>query len=323
VHHEQGQGQIAFTVTATRDQIAAGSEWAVIVTGNRRGTVGQGTITVDAPEPPAPEAGALDTWLRAHPAVAFHLTWNDGERSRSYSAWPAEMREALGSAVEAARAGRFSLADDPPANAWKRASDDPDAVHTAFAPEVARALYIATVAHSLAVEIDRRVPWSLDDLNGDELETLLASSSLFGWNPEQRGYEISEFDHGWATPAQPATSWAFLQQQRLLASSRLDTIVALVGWSRNLTHSPARSRARTSASTGATTATCRWRGRSPGRATPAPCSHRYPATTQSGTIRRGARGQPVSLRRCCAPRTSLSGCDRSATTARRTRRFSS
>jgi len=236
VHHEQGQGQIAFTVTATRDQIAAGSEWAVIVTGNRRGTVGQGTITVDAPEPPAPEAGALDTWLRAHPAVAFHLTWNDGERSRSYSAWPAEMREALGSAVEAARAGRFSLADDPPANAWKRASDDPDAVHTAFAPEVARALYIATVAHSLAVEIDRRVPWSLDDLNGDELETLLASSSLFGWNPEQRGYEISEFDHGWATPAQPATSWAFLQQQRLLASSRLDTIVALVGWSRNLTH---------------------------------------------------------------------------------------
>jgi len=236
VHHEQGQGQIAFTVTATRDQIAAGSEWAVIVTGNRRGTVGQGTITVDAPEPPAPEAGALDTWLRAHPAVAFHLTWNDGERSRSYSAWPAEMREALGSAVEAARAGRFSLADDPPANAWKRASDDPDAVHTAFAPEVARALYIATVAHSLAVEIDRRVPWSLDDLNGDELETLLASSSLFGWNPEQRGYEISEFDHGWATPAQPATSWAFLQQQRLLASSRLDTIVALVGWRRNLTH---------------------------------------------------------------------------------------
>ena len=37
-------------------------------------------------------------------------------------------------------------------------------------------------------------------------------------------------------PPQPATSWAFLQQQRLLASSRLETFVALVGWGRNLTH---------------------------------------------------------------------------------------
>ena len=155
VHHEQGQGQIAFTVTATRDQMAAGSEWAVIVTGNRTGTTGQGTITVDAPEPSEPQAGPLDTWLHRHPAVAFHLTWNDGERSHSCTlAWPAEMRAALGAAVEAARAGRFSQADDPPANAWKRASDDPDAVHTAFAPEAARALYIATVAHSLAVELD-------------------------------------------------------------------------------------------------------------------------------------------------------------------------
>ena len=35
VHHEQGQGQIGFNVPATREQIAAGSEWAVIATGNR------------------------------------------------------------------------------------------------------------------------------------------------------------------------------------------------------------------------------------------------------------------------------------------------
>ena len=90
-----GAGQIAFTVTATRDQMAAGSEWAVIVTGNRTGTTGQGTITVDAPEPSQPQAGPLDTWLHRHPAVAFHLTWNDGERSHWYSAWPAEMRAAL------------------------------------------------------------------------------------------------------------------------------------------------------------------------------------------------------------------------------------
>ena len=84
--------------------------------------------------------------------------------------------------------------------------------------------------------MDRRVPWSLDELNGDQLETLLASTSLFGWNPEQRDYETSEFDHGWAVPARPLTSWAFLQKESLLKPTRLDTIVALVAWARNLTH---------------------------------------------------------------------------------------
>ena len=37
-------------------------------------------------------------------------------------------------------------------------------------------------------------------------------------------------------PARPLTSWAFLQKESLLKPTRLDTIVALVAWARNLTH---------------------------------------------------------------------------------------
>ena len=88
LHHEQGRGLIAFSVQATSERLAAGREWAVIVAGSRPGTVGRGTITVDAPGNLARPSHPLDAWLQRRPAVAFHLTWNDGARTLSYSAWP-------------------------------------------------------------------------------------------------------------------------------------------------------------------------------------------------------------------------------------------
>jgi hypothetical protein len=237
IHRAQGLKPIAFTVAASAEHIAGGAEWAVVVAGSSPGTTGEGRITVEAPEDRVPDAHRLDGWLKRHPAVAFHLTWNDGERSTSYSAWPAGMREALRAAFDDAVAGRAPAMPDPPPNAWTRQpGDDANAIHTAFTPDVARALYVATVAHSLAVEIERRVPWSLDDLNGDELDALLASTSLFWWNGDQRAYEISEFDHGWAVPALPRQSWLFLQREGLLKATRLDTVTAMVGWARTLTH---------------------------------------------------------------------------------------
>lgn len=237
IHHAQGQGRIVFSVPAPPERLAAGTEWAVVVSGSSPGTQGDGRITVDAPEPRPAGPHRLDAWLAAHPAIAFHLTWNDGARSMSYSAWPHEVQAELRRAFDAASAGQAPAVQDPPPNAWHRGpDDDPVTVHTAFTPDVARALYLATVAHSLAIEVGRRVPWSLDDLNGDELEALLASTSLFWWNPDQGAYEISEFDHGWAVPAPPQVAWTFLRRQGLLKGTRLDTVVALVGWARGLTH---------------------------------------------------------------------------------------
>lgn len=237
IHRAQGQQSIRFTIDATAERIAGGREWAVVVSGSTPGTTGAGRIVVDAPDDRSTDTHRLDEWLRRHPAVAFHLTWNEQGHSLSYSAWPADMRAALRATYEGLEAGRPPTVVDPPPNAWApRTGDDPSAVHTALAPELARALYLTTVAHSLALEIDRRVPWSMDDLNGDELDALLASTSLFWWNADQRGYEISEFDHGWAVPAPPQVSWAFLQREGLIGSTRLDTVTALVGWTRALTH---------------------------------------------------------------------------------------
>jgi hypothetical protein len=237
IHTVRGQGRLAFAVTATREHLANGREWAVVVSGSTPASRGDGRIVVDTPDDVGRDPHRLDAWLREHPRVAFHLTWNDGAMSRPWSVWPTEMQVALRTAFDDAMGGRPSSIVDPPPNAWQRQpGDDPNAIHTAFAPEVARSFYVTAIAHALATEVERRVPWSLANLNGEELEALLPSTSLFWWNADQRAYEISEFDHGWAVPAAPHTAWAFLQREGLLKASRLDTIAALVGWARGLTH---------------------------------------------------------------------------------------
>ena len=165
------------------------------------------------------------------------MTWNDAGQPAPYSAWPRGMAPRLWAIYDDLRAGRPGPVADPPPNAWQvRAGDDPSAIHTAFRADVAREMYLTAMAHSLLIDVERRVPWTLGDLNGDELDALLSSASMFWWNQDQQAYEVSEFDHGWAVPASPVTAWRFLQEQRLLKATRLDTVTAVVAWARGLTH---------------------------------------------------------------------------------------
>jgi hypothetical protein len=238
IDRARGEKDVRLTIKATPEHLASGHEWAVIVSGSTTDTTGDGRISVEFPDDrrPAP-SHPVDAYLRQHPALGFHLTWNEQGRVTSHSAWPSDLQAALRAAFDDLEAGRPSSLPDPPPNAWRRAADDDQqALHTAFAPDTARALYAATVAHSLRVDMKRLVPWPLADLNGDELDALLASTSLFWWNADQRAYEISEFDHGWAAPAAPQAAWAFLNRERLVRSTRLETITAMVGWAGRLTH---------------------------------------------------------------------------------------
>ncbi|MCC7176817.1 MAG: hypothetical protein IT177_00330 [Acidobacteria bacterium] len=237
VHSARGNGSVEFSFTATPEHLRDGREWAVAVSALVAGEM-TGRITVSHPDSARAGTHPLDTWLLARPAIGFHLVWNESGRPLPYSAWPPGMRERLWVLHDDARAGRMQPAvADPPPNAWRaRPGDDPTALHTAFAPEAAREMYLSTVAHTLALETGRGVPWSLDDLNGDELDALIGAPALSGWNADQQAYEISEFDHGWAVPAPPQVAWRFLQEQRLLRSTRLETITAIVGWARRLTH---------------------------------------------------------------------------------------
>ena len=132
IERAQGAKDIRLSVSATREHLANGHEWAVIVSGSTPARFGDGRITVELPDDRLPTAAhPLDRWLRQHPAVAFHLTWSDRGRVASYSAWPVVMRAALRSAFDTARAGRPAVMPDPLPNAWKRATDeDPNAIQS-------------------------------------------------------------------------------------------------------------------------------------------------------------------------------------------------
>ena len=121
VHSAQGDGRIAFSVPATREHLMSGEEWAITLTSTLRASTAAGRIRVTFPERPNAGAHPLDTWLRARPALAFHMTWNEAGQPAPYSAWPRGMRQRLWAIYDELAAGRPGPVPDPPPNAWQGA----------------------------------------------------------------------------------------------------------------------------------------------------------------------------------------------------------
>lgn len=237
VFNAQGGAVIQYDYNAPDALVSKAREWAVRIHAVNSGQLASGRIFVNYPDGASRASNELEAWLEAHPAVPLHLRWVDARGSFLYSAWPRELKDRLWQIFDQTRRGTPPSLPDPPRNAWVyRPGENTEEIHTLLSPEDATDLYLATVAHSLAVEMDRRVPWSLDELNDEELDVLFSSTSLFWWNAERQGYKIVWNAHGWAVPAPPQVAWQFLQEQRLLGRTRLETIVALLGWCKGLVH---------------------------------------------------------------------------------------
>lgn len=237
VHNGQGTAAIQYDFAASDALVTRASEWAVRIHAVNPGQESRGRIFVSFPDGPSRASNDLEVWLEAHPAVALHLRWVDAQGSHLYSAWPRGLKDRLWKFFDQTRRGSPPSLPDPPRNAWVYgAGENPEEIHTLLTPADATDLYLASVAHSLALEMDRRVPWSLDDLNDEELDALFSAPSFFWWNAGRQGYEIVWAKHGWSVPAPPQVAWQFLQEQRLLGRTRLETIVALLGWCKGLVH---------------------------------------------------------------------------------------
>lgn len=193
-------------------------------------------LTVTLSTAAAPADHPADRWMRSHARVAEHATWRDAAGNRPYDRWPSGMRERLWDIFDALRAGRPAPTADPLPNAGRMGPIDLALPQQFLAPDVARDMYLSFVAQTLLVEIEHRVPWSIAGYSDESLDALVASTAFFYWRPEHGLYEITEFEHGFATPAPPSTAFRFLRDNGILASSRRDTIVNLVAWSARLTH---------------------------------------------------------------------------------------
>jgi len=172
----------------------------------------------------------LDRWLDEHPAIAASIAWEETDGSvRAYSGFThAETRD-LASLVESIRRGEETgLPEAPPLHTPRDPNGEGDG--TDLDPEVAWRFFAAYVAQSLAAEIDRRVPWSMEALPAADRALLLDSRSLFV--SHDGAYEIP-YRLGFVTPGDPVRTRRFLEENDLLGATRRETIERLIDWSRD------------------------------------------------------------------------------------------
>lgn len=234
----QGRGALSNSYVVDASMLSSqGSVWAIVLQPAAGRSSARGRIEVTTPSGVLRGENEVDSWLLDHPNVTHHLRWTDASGTYSYGAWPQERKQALWDACSAIRSGRDLALPDPPRNAWRAsAGDSQSGVHMLLSPEDARSLHLASVAQSLALELDRGVPWSLAGYSDDALEALLAASSQFWWNAHQGGYEPAAPTSTYVIPPPPQFAFEFLRDRGALRGNARETIVALTEFCRSLVH---------------------------------------------------------------------------------------
>ncbi|ABL64805.1 hypothetical protein [Chlorobium phaeobacteroides] len=187
--------------------------------------------SVGESEEPVPN---IDTWLSSRPLIAGSIVWEDTTGAHAWSSWSESQKAELRLAFTLAWNRNTIAVADVPLNQAVMGDEDQSA--TVLSQGDARAYFTASVAHSLVVEIQRQVGWSIEGYNTALLAQLFDSREMFRWNGSPAGYRIDHM-HGHLVPASPSFSYAFLGSNSLIAPARIDTIGRLVGWCRdNLVH---------------------------------------------------------------------------------------
>ena len=176
---------------------------------------------------PAP---ALEPWLAKNPQIGNAILWDTGSGVLSYKSWPADLKARLGADFEAAWNERPSGLPDPPANLETLA--DTQFWTTSLSPADAFALYTRSVGNSLALEIGKRLPWSVTGYDDQMLAQLFDGRTMFKRNTSPDRYTVVD----WDTPCPPDTALRFLAERKLIGKDRRSTLVNLIDWSRRLYH---------------------------------------------------------------------------------------
>ena len=177
----------------------------------------------------------LADWIEAHPNVRNAIKWDNVYSSITYDEWPERAKAELSDAFDlAVQLQTIPLADPPPNQIVQ---GDNDRVRTLLKRDDAWPLYLAHVAHSLAVEIMGWVNWSVADYPPEQLDAIFDSRSMFHWNQDENAYEIHFDRHGPAVPAPPALAYEFLVKFDVVADDHLSSIARLLDWCRwNMRH---------------------------------------------------------------------------------------
>jgi hypothetical protein len=207
-------------------------------------------------------------WLDSHPAIAKAVKWQHDSAGNAYEVaesaktpwvkWTPEMRNDLASAYKSAWDWLHSVNPlnalqetlvYPPDNVDPEVADDESDPSVLVSKTYAWDLYIRWLAHSLLVEIEKLVPWSLSEASGAQRQAILDSASMMAMkpgdpspfvlcgNPGHPNYVHRKDNLGASLIGPPRYTYAFLSKTGLIGATRLDTIGNVLNWARdNLTH---------------------------------------------------------------------------------------
>ena len=198
---------------------------------------GSSTVTVSYDKLGATVAVAVvdvAEYLQDNPRVANAMVWlGTDNRLLPYVQWPRRMQDGLALAVVALLGDGTGLPDVPSNRADGFLADDEFAI-TVLSRKDAEDIYLANIAHSLIVEMDGTLPWSLDDLSDRQLEMLLGSEGFFvEYGRVIPGVPEGYIVNGRTGPAPPEVIRDFMEDKDLVRGSRYETIVRTVEWTRH------------------------------------------------------------------------------------------
>jgi len=186
----------------------------------------------------------VGAFLKENSHIATAMVWlGTDNRPKPYAGWPQAMKDKLVLAIKQLRGDGTGLPEVAINQAADLLADDAWPV-TVFSKEDAEDLYVANIAHSLILEMDGTLPWSLDDLSDRELEMVLGWRSFFlaHTSDDSRYWAAPAGVSGYvmfirASPAPPEVIREFIADNDLVGRSRYETIIRTIDWARyHLTH---------------------------------------------------------------------------------------
>ncbi len=178
-------------------------------------------------------------WISANAKIRNAIKWEREPRETlDFAAWTEEMRNDLLRTYNLAKQHAWLFVPDPPENL--KLLDDDDFYDTRISPQDAWDIYIAYIAHSLAVEVKQWVSWSILDYDNDDLYHLFDSRAFFTCKIDGdlgKNYSINYWTTGNATPGTPSLPWILLKHTTKIEDTPEETVGNLLQWCReNMVH---------------------------------------------------------------------------------------
>ncbi|MFW2389995.1 MAG: hypothetical protein ACN4G0_16780 [Polyangiales bacterium] len=159
--------------------------------------------------------------LLLDPKIRDNLKWESSTGDGSLSD---EQMAGLLAAIRGLEVGRPASDPLPPVE-----------LSTGLSEEAAWYIFVAHAAHSLWVEKNGLVTWSLLDMTNEQLASMLDGREWFVYLRDRDQYSVR---YAWVTPWNPSASYQFLSNFEMLKATQVETIHALTDWARaRLSHS--------------------------------------------------------------------------------------